>query len=70
MGAWFALNVQLARKSFWEYPMELLVDVGLVEAHFVCLEIVLILALGRCMVCAECTMGIEMFSATTNGVPR
>jgi hypothetical protein len=34
IGAWFAPNVQLAEKSFWAYPMELLGDVVQVEAHF------------------------------------
>ena len=34
IGAWFASNVSLARKSFWTHPMELLGDMGLVESHF------------------------------------
>ena len=33
IGAWFALNVPLARKSFWTHPMEHLGDVGYVEPH-------------------------------------
>jgi hypothetical protein len=38
--------------------MVLLGDVGQVEALSVCLEIVLISALGGCTVCAECTTGL------------
>jgi hypothetical protein len=34
IGAWFVLNVQLAQKSLWAYPMELLGEVGQVEARF------------------------------------
>jgi hypothetical protein len=34
IGAWFALNVPQARKLFWTHPMELLGDMGQVEAHF------------------------------------
>jgi hypothetical protein len=30
----FALNVPVARKSFWTHMIELLGDVGLVESHF------------------------------------
>ena len=33
MGAWFALDVPLAYKSFWTHPMELLGDVGHVESR-------------------------------------
>ena len=34
VGAWFALDVPLAYKSFWMHPMELLGDVGHVESRF------------------------------------
>jgi hypothetical protein len=34
IGAWFALNVPWACKSFWAYPMQLLGNVGQMEAHF------------------------------------
>ena len=34
MGAWFALDVPLAYKSFWTHPMELLGDVGHMEYRF------------------------------------
>jgi hypothetical protein len=36
----------------------------------VCLEIVLILALNRSMVCAECTRGMEITMGTPDGTPR
>jgi hypothetical protein len=50
--------------------MVLLGDVGQVEALFVRLEIVLILALDGCTVCAECTMGIEIILGTPDGTLR
>jgi hypothetical protein len=34
IGAWFAPNVRRAWKLFWVYPMELLGDVGQMEARF------------------------------------
>jgi hypothetical protein len=34
------------------------------------LEIVLILMQDRCTVCAECTMGMEIFSGTPDGTSR
>jgi hypothetical protein len=34
IGAWFVLNVQLAQKSLWALPMELVGDVGQVESLF------------------------------------
>jgi hypothetical protein len=34
IGARFALNMQLAQKSFCAQPMELLGDIGQVEARF------------------------------------
>jgi hypothetical protein len=34
IGAWFALNVEYAQKSFWAHSMELLGDVSQMEAHF------------------------------------
>jgi hypothetical protein len=34
IGAWFVLNMQLAQKSLWAYPMELLGDVGQPKARF------------------------------------
>ena len=43
IGAWFKLNVPLARISFWTHPMELLGDVVHVESRSVRLEMVLVL---------------------------
>jgi hypothetical protein len=34
VGAWFALNLPQAWKSFWTHKVELLSDVGHVEPHF------------------------------------
>jgi nitrate reductase beta subunit len=34
------------------------------------LEIVLILTLDRCMVCAECSIGLEIILDEANGNPR
>jgi hypothetical protein len=36
----------------------------------VCLEIVLILMLGRCTICAEPTIGMEIVLNKPNGTPR
>jgi hypothetical protein len=50
--------------------MVLLGDVGQVELISVRLEIVLISAQDRCMVCAECTTGVEIILGTPVGTPR
>jgi hypothetical protein len=50
--------------------MVLLGDVGQVEALSVRLEIVLILALDGCTVCAECTTGMKIILGTPDGTPR
>jgi hypothetical protein len=50
--------------------MKLLGDVGQLEARFVNLEIVLILASDRCTVCPESTTGTEIFLAAPDGPPR
>jgi hypothetical protein len=34
IGTWFVSNVQLAQKSFWAHPRELLGDMGQVKARF------------------------------------
>jgi hypothetical protein len=41
-----------------------------VDAHFVYLEIVLILAQGRCMVCVERTTGPEIILDAPDETPR
>ena len=70
MGARFAPNIPLARKSFWTHPMELLGDVGHVDLDSVCLAIVLILMQDRCTVSAECMIGSEVIWDTPDGTPR
>ena len=50
--------------------MELLGDVGLVESCLVRLEMVLVLVQDRCMVCAKCTIGIEIILHAPDGTPR
>ena len=67
MGAWFASNIPLARKSFWMHPMELLGDMGYVESHFFRLETVLVLVQDRCMVCTRRTIGSEIILVAPNG---
>jgi hypothetical protein len=64
--------MQLVQKSFWVHLMELLGDVGQVEARFVlfCFEIVLISMQDRCMVCADFTTGMKIFLGTLDGSSR
>jgi hypothetical protein len=50
--------------------MELVGDVGQLEARFVHLEIVLTLALNRCTVCPESTTGTKIFLAAPDEPPR
>ena len=40
-----------------------------VEAFSVHLEVVLVSAQDRCMVCAECTSGMEIILGTPDGTP-
>jgi hypothetical protein len=49
--------------------MVLLCDVGQIELVSVHLEIVLISAQDRCIVCAECTMGMAIVLGAPNGTP-
>jgi hypothetical protein len=55
-----ARKVQRAWKSLWDTRWYSLV----------CLEIVLASAQDRCMVCAECTTGMEVILGTPDGTPR
>jgi hypothetical protein len=48
----------------------LLGDEAQVEAHSVCLEIVLILKQDRCIVYAERTIGLEIVLDAPDGTPR
>jgi hypothetical protein len=50
--------------------MELLGDMGQVEACFCSFAGMLILAQGRCTICAEYTTGMEIFFAPSNRPPR
>jgi hypothetical protein len=50
--------------------MVLLGDMGQVELVSVHLEIVFISAQDRCMVCAECTTGVEIILGTPDGTPK
>jgi hypothetical protein len=53
--------------------MELLGDVGHLESHFDqfgdSISVVLILARDRCLVCAECIIGLEIIFDAPNGSP-
>ena len=49
--------------------MLLLGDVGQGKLILVCLEIVLISAQDRCMVCAECKIGPEIILDAPDGTP-
>jgi hypothetical protein len=60
IGARFEPNVPRVWKSFWPHPMDLLGDVGQMEACFGLLEIVLISTQERCMVCTKCAIGLEI----------
>jgi len=70
MGARFAPNVPLARKSFWTHPMELLGDVGHVDLDSVRLEMVLVSVRDRCTVCAKGTIGSGIDLDAHSGTPR
>ena len=50
--------------------MELLGDVGHVESHSVCLEMVLVLMEDQCPVCVERTIGSEIVLDAPDGTPR
>ena len=58
------------RKSFWTHPMVLLGEEAQVEAHFWCLEIVLILTRDGCTVDAERTIGSKIILDALDGTPR
>ena len=50
--------------------MQLLGDVGHVESHTVCLEMVLVLVQDRCTVCAKRTIGSKIVLDAPDGTPR
>ena len=70
MGAWFALDVPLAYKSFWTHPMVPLGDEAQVEARFSLLDILQIWTQDRCTVCVECTIGSEIILDAPDETPR
>ena len=70
MGAWFALDIPLAQKSFWTHSMVPLGDEALVEARFDLSHIVLILMQDSCTVCVERTVGSEIILDKPDGTPR
>ena len=63
------LNVQWAWKSFWAQPMVLLGVVSLVEARVGPFGGSVSLVQDRCMVCDECTSGMEIILGTPDGTP-
>ena len=50
--------------------MELLGDVGHVESHSVCLEMVLVFEQDRCTVCPERTIASKIVLDAPDGTPR
>ena len=48
------------RKSFWMHPMVLLGDGVMWNLVSVCLETVLVSVQDRCIVCARCTIGLQI----------
>ena len=52
------------------HPMEILGDVGHVESHTVCLEMVLVLVQDRCTVWAKRTIGSHIVLDAPDGTPR
>jgi hypothetical protein len=60
IGAWFALNIPWAWKLFWAYPMELLGNVGQMEACFSPFGDCVNSTQDRCIVCAKHTIGSEI----------
>ena len=50
--------------------MELLGDVGHVESHSFCLEMVLVLTQDRCTVCAKRTIGSDIVLDAPDATPR
>ena len=63
------LNVPWAWKLFWAQPMVLLGVVSLVEARVGTFGGSVSLAQDRCMVCDECTSGMEIILGTPYGTP-
>ena len=56
-------------KSFWAHPMVLLGVMSHVEPRFGPFGGVLVSALDRCTVRADCTLGMEIILGTPGGTP-
>jgi hypothetical protein len=52
------------------HPMELLDEVYLWNLTLVQLEILLVSVQDSCMVCAQCTIGLEIVVEVPDGTPR
>jgi hypothetical protein len=57
-------------ETFWTHLMVPLGDEDLVDAHFVCLETVLLSVQDRYKVCAKRTTGSEIVMDAPDGTPR
>ena len=68
-GARFAPNVPWAWKSFWARPMVLLGVMSHVEPRFGPFGGVLVSAQDRCIVRADCTLGMEIILGIPDGTP-
>ena len=60
----------IGSEIIWTHPMELLRDVGHVESRSVRLEMVLVLVLDRCTVCAKRTIDSDIVLDAPDGTPR
>ena len=69
IGAWFALDVPWAQKSFWALSMVPLGDEAQVEARFGLSDMVLILTQDRCTVCDKRIIGSEIILDAPDGTP-
>jgi hypothetical protein len=61
------LNVPQAQKSFWTHPMVLLGDEAQLDARFGLFGDSA--NLDRCMVCAKCTIGLEIVLVAPDRTP-
>ena len=68
VGAWFALDLPQAQKSYWTHLMVPLGDEAQVQPRFGLSDIVLILTQDRCTVCIECTTGSEIVLDAPDGL--
>jgi hypothetical protein len=64
------LSVPRALKSFWPHPMDLLGDVGQMEAHFGPFGDNVNSTQDWYTVCTERAIGLEIVSGAPDGIPR